>query len=61
MVDNSSSNSEKVEFFMSLFRGREDVFARRFENQKTGKSGYAPMCANLWGTGCKLRQHGKCL
>ena len=36
----------KVRLFRSLFRGREDVFPTRFVSSKTGKSGYAPACAN---------------
>ena len=47
----SLSNTEKVEIFRSLFRGREDVFPRRWENSRTGKSGYAPACSNDWKTG----------
>ena len=39
---------EKVRLFRSLFRGREDVFPRRWENAKTGRSGYAPACENEW-------------
>lgn len=31
-----------------MFRGRESVFAKRWENLKTGKSGYAPACENEW-------------
>ena len=34
--------------FGSLFRGREDVYPKRWENAGTGKSGYAPVCANEW-------------
>lgn len=37
---------EKIRLFRSLFRGREDLYARRFESRKTGRSGYAPACAN---------------
>jgi hypothetical protein len=36
----------KIALFRSLFRGREDVYPRRFESRRTGKSGYAPACAN---------------
>jgi superfamily II DNA or RNA helicase len=42
------SSEEKVRMFRSLFRGREDVFARRWESRKTGKAGYSPACANEW-------------
>ena len=51
LVDVNSPAQAKVALFRSLFRGREDVYARRFENPKTGKSGYAPACANEWVRG----------
>jgi hypothetical protein len=41
----------KIAAFRSLFRGREDVYPRRFESRKTGRSGYAPACANEWVRG----------
>ncbi len=50
-VTNSSSPSDKIALFRSLFRGREDVYPRRFESRKTGKAGYAPACANEWVRG----------
>jgi hypothetical protein len=43
-----TSQKEKIALFRSLFRGREDVFPRRFESKKTGKSGYQPVCRNEW-------------
>ena len=42
------SSKEKVRIFRALFRGREDVFARRWESRKTAKAGYSPACANEW-------------
>ena len=42
------SRQEKVRLFRSLFRGREDVFAHRWESRRTGKAGYSPACANEW-------------
>jgi len=50
-VSRSSPAAEKVALFRSLFRGREDVYPRRFESRKTGKSGYSPACANEWVRG----------
>lgn len=47
-VTNQSGASEKITLFRSLFRGREDVFPKRWENTRTGKSGYAPACGNEW-------------
>ena len=35
-VHNRSSPEAKIALFRSLFRGREDVYARRFESRKTG-------------------------
>ncbi len=45
------SPSEKIAIFSSLFRGREDVHPKRWENQKTGKAGYSPACGNEWVRG----------
>lgn len=42
------SLEEKVKLFRSLFRGREDVFARRWNSHATGKSGYQPVCLREW-------------
>lgn len=39
---------ERVELFRSLFRGREDVFARRWYSKATNKGGYQPVCVNEW-------------
>ena len=47
-VNNQSSPAAKIALFRSLFRGRDDVYPRRFESRKTGKSGYSPACANEW-------------
>jgi len=45
------TSAEKVRRFRSLFRGRADVFPTRFVSKKTGKSGYAPACANKFVRG----------
>ena len=42
------SLQEKVDLFRSLFKGREDVFARRWYGRASGKSGYQPACKNEW-------------
>ncbi len=42
---------EKVALFRSLFKGRKDVFARRWYSRTTSKSGYSPVCLNEWRTG----------
>ena len=54
------SVQEKLDLFSSLFRGRMDVFARRWYSASTGKSGYQPVCHNEWSFGlCDKKQH-KC-
>ena len=40
------SVEERVELFQSLFKGREDVFARRWQGKE--KAGYQPACENEW-------------
>ena len=50
-MDRFASNSEKVAFSRSMFVGRKNVFARRFESAKTGKKGYSPYCENQWVRG----------
>jgi superfamily II DNA or RNA helicase len=47
-VTNQSLPEEKIQPFLSLFRGRQDVYPRRFESKKTGKIGYQPACRNEW-------------
>jgi superfamily II DNA or RNA helicase/very-short-patch-repair endonuclease len=59
-VSNSSPPAAKIELFRSLFRGRTDVYPRRFESRKTGKAGYAPACANEWLPGVCEKPRIKC-
>ncbi len=42
------SPEEKIKIFMNLFRGRVNVFPKRWNNSKTGKSGYSLACSNEW-------------
>lgn len=43
-----STNTNKVRLFLDLFRARQEIFPKRWENPKTGKAGYAPVCGNEW-------------
>ena len=43
-----ASADEKIALMRCLFRGREDVYALRWESARTGKSGYAPATAEGW-------------
>jgi superfamily II DNA or RNA helicase len=60
LVTGLSSGQEKIRLFRSLFRGREDVFPRRFESKKTGKSGYQPVCRKEWIKGLCRKPKIKC-
>ncbi|MDA8061762.1 MAG: DEAD/DEAH box helicase family protein [Actinomycetota bacterium] len=42
-VDSSSPREEKIRLYRSLFAGRADVYAQRWENSSTGKSGWSPV------------------
>ena len=59
-VHHQSPSHEKIALFRSLFRGRDDVYARRFESRKTGKAGYAPACGNEWVRGICEKPRIRC-
>src|SRR3990167_5293483 len=61
MTTHNSSPSDKIAIFRSLFRGREDIYPRRFENSKTKKSGYSTACRNEWVRGVCEKPRIKCL
>jgi hypothetical protein len=67
-VDRKSDSPAKIRLFMSLFKGRDDVYAKRWENKDKGTSGYSPVCLYQWQPGvcgkpkipcskCKNRLH----
>lgn len=59
-VSTNSSTQEKIECFLSMFCGREDLYAKRYYSMNTGKSGYTPACKNEWAAGiCDKKAH-KC-
>ena len=44
-------STKHAQYFFLFFRGREDVYALRAVNKKTGKAGYYPQCHNFWRRG----------
>ena len=48
-INSKSSPDEKVKLFRSLFRGRDDVYAVRWEGRNNGKAGYSPAHRRVWG------------
>ena len=60
-ITKHSPTEEKIKLFTSLFRGRTDVYAHRWANARTGRSGYSPVCRNFWKDKiCKRKRGGKC-
>ena len=51
-VDQTSSPQAKIALFRSLFRGRDDVYPRRFESRKTGRSGTLPPVPTSGSVAC---------
>jgi superfamily II DNA or RNA helicase len=48
IVDASSSLGAKIAFFASMFAARSDVYAVRWENARTGRSGWMPAVRGGW-------------
>ena len=57
-INRHSTPQQKIGLFKSLFSGRQDVFALRWFNPKSNKSGYSPVCRNKWLSGkCDLKKY----
>lgn len=54
------STASKLRLFSDLFRGREDVFAVRWENHGRSRSGYSLRCANEWQRGVCGKPRVRC-
>ncbi|MCL2337809.1 MAG: DEAD/DEAH box helicase family protein, partial [Firmicutes bacterium] len=46
--------------FLTFFRGREDLYAKRWESRDGKKYGYGPACRNEWLKGLCAKPHIKC-
>ncbi len=55
-VSSASNSLAKIYLFMSLFKGRDDVYAKRWENKRKESFGYSPDCLNLWQSGASYYQ-----
>ena len=55
-IHKRSAPSEKIGLFLSLFSGRDDVFAKRWENPNDGRTGYSPACRNEWSPPCSKKK-----
>lgn len=52
-IDRLSAPEEKLDFFASLFAARNDVYATRWENSHSGKSGWLPAVRGGWRKGMR--------
>lgn len=59
-VHKFSSPEEKIRLFRSMFRGREDVFAKRWYSLTKEKGGYSPVCGNEWKDGICPKPKSSC-
>ncbi|OAM95103.1 hypothetical protein SAMN04515679_3256 [Pelosinus fermentans] len=59
VINQRSEANRKIELYRSLFRGRNDVYAKRWKNRE-GKSGYTPVCLNEWKAGVCCKPKVKC-
>ena len=57
-IVNENITTEQIDLFITLFRGRTDVYAKRFAN-KAGKVGYSPGCNNVWKHGLCPRRNAR--
>ncbi len=54
------TSAEKIVLFLDLFGTRRSVYPKRWENEKTGKSGYSPACDHEWRPGICYKPKVKC-
>jgi superfamily II DNA or RNA helicase len=52
-VTHRSPRAAKVAFFGTLFAARTDIYATRWENNRTGKSGWLPAVQGRWQKGLR--------
>ncbi len=59
VVHHRSPQEAKVAFFGALFAARTDVYAIRYDNQRTGKSGWVPAVRGGWQKGVRRTPEGR--
>ena len=52
-INGDSPAGAKIAFFRSLFAGRDDVYALRWESARTGKKGWSPAVVGGWANAKK--------
>lgn len=59
-ININSALKEKINLYRSLFHGRNDVFALRWDNESKNTRGYKPYCINEWKHGLCNKSEVKC-
>lgn len=59
-VTAASSGEAKVAFYRALFRSREDVYAVRWDNDRTSRGGWMPAVRGGSAQGCALQSATTC-
>lgn len=59
-VSNDSPLSDKIRLYRSLFRGREDVYARFWQSKQSNKTGYSPVCKHEWNRNLCQKPQVRC-
>lgn len=59
-ININSTLDEKIKLYRSLFYGRNDVFALRWDNESKNTHGYKPYCINEWKHGICNKSEIKC-
>jgi hypothetical protein len=55
-----TNTTEKINLFLDLFRCRDDVYPKLWENKSKGTKGYSPACGNEWVRGVCGKPRIKC-
>jgi hypothetical protein len=55
-----TTSEERIALFMRLFRCRDDIFPKMWENQKKGTRGYSPACSSEWVRGICDKPRTRC-
>ena len=55
-----STPEERIDLFLNHFRCRKDVYPRFWQNNRSGKKGYSPVCQNEWANGICKKPKKKC-
>ena len=59
-ISKKCSIEDKINLYRSLFKGREDLFALRWERKDTQKGSYSPYCINIWKSGICDKRNIRC-